>query len=92
MTNEEAQMRRSIEAYLLRSAPVRWVNWISKCPDPQTKRDLEFVLFEDGRIRVLTDPKVADEVLNAIYHAPPVMELVIADLAGEVDHIQKQGT
>ncbi len=90
MTDEEAELRIWIEDYLRRSAPIRWVNWISKCPDPETRTELESVLFEDGFLRDLTDLKVADEVVRAILGVPSVMELVIADLAEEVNRVQKR--
>ena len=80
-----------IEEYLRRSAPVRWVNWILKCPNRDARRRLESVLFENGFLRDLTDPDVADEVVRAILGAPAVMDLVIADLAEEVGKVRKQG-
>src|SRR5690349_1714418 len=47
MIHEEAELRIYIEEYLRRSAPVRWVNWILKCPNRDARRRLESVLFEN---------------------------------------------
>lgn len=90
MTDEEAELQMCVEEYLRRSAPVRWVNWISKCPDPEARKQLEAVLFDNGFLRDLTDLKVADDVVRAILGVPSVMDLVIADLAEEVERIRKQ--
>lgn len=90
MTEEDARLRSSTEEYLRRSAPVRWVNWISKCPDPETRKELECVLFENGHLRDLTDQKVADRIVRAILNVPSVMELVLTDLAEELERIREE--
>lgn len=81
---EEYALRSHIEAYLHGCAPVHWVNWKYKCKDADARRSLESVLFEDGRLRDLTDATVKAEVLEVISQSPALMEVVIADLAEEV--------
>ena len=84
MSNEEHEMRRLIEAFLQNCAPVHWVNWSSRCPDPDAKNLLDSALFEGGGLRDLTDARVKTEVLGVISQSSAIMELVIADFAEEV--------
>jgi hypothetical protein len=92
MSNGENEMRRLVEAYLQNCAPIHWVNWASRCPDPDAKMLLESVLYEGGGLRDLTNAGVKAEVLEVISQSPAIMELVIADFAEEVrTHTGEQG-
>ncbi len=87
MNNEEQELewlREIVEDYHQNSALIHWVNWASKCPDPDAKNLVDFVLFRGGHLRDLTDASVKAEVLEVISQSPAIMELVIADFAEEV--------
>ena len=87
MNNEEQELewlREVVEAYLQKCAPIHWLNWASKCPDPDAKKLLDSVLFRGGRLRDLTDASVKAEVLEVISKSPAIMEVVIADFAEEL--------
>jgi hypothetical protein len=87
MNNEDhevAWLREKVEIYLKNRPPILWLAWASRCPDANAKSLLESVLFENGRLRDLTDESIRSEVLEGISQTPSLMELVIADLADEM--------
>jgi hypothetical protein len=87
VNNEKQELellREVVEAYLKNCAPIHWLNWASKCPDPDAKKLLDSVLFIGGCLRDLTDASVKAEVLEVISQSPAIMELVIADFAEEL--------
>ena len=84
MEDENQKLWGYIEKYLEACAPVHWLIWVSKCSDPEAKKYIESVLFKDGGLRDLTNASVKKEVLDAIRQTPHVMQIVIKDLANEV--------
>ena len=84
MTKEEVQVREWVEAYLKHTAPIRWVQWWSRCSDPDAKRLLQSVLFEGDHLRDLTCADVKVAVLEVVWQAQALLDLVVADLADEV--------
>jgi len=84
MNDDEQKQWEYIHKYLEACAPVRWLNWVSRCDDPQEKQFLESILFKDGGLRDLTDETVKREVLDAIRQSPSIMRIVIKDFADEV--------
>jgi len=84
MDDEDQKMWAHIEKYLEACAPVHWLIWVSRCSDSEAKKQIESVLFKDGGLRDLTNASVKKEVLDAIRQTPHLMQIVIKDLANEV--------
>ncbi len=79
------KIRELIGDYIENCQPIHWVSWMTNCADPDGKRQLESVLFENGSLRNLTDPNVREEVLNTVRTTPSILEVVIRQLAEEVE-------
>jgi hypothetical protein len=84
MDGEEQKMWEYVHKYLESCAPIRWLDWVSRCGDPDAKKFVESILFRDGRLRDLTNESVRKEILDAIRQTPSIMEIVIRDFADEL--------
>jgi hypothetical protein len=82
---EQQKLWGFVERYLEEVAPIHWLNWHGRCQDDAAKERVSAVLFYDGHLRDVTDPVVKQEVLETVRHEPAMMQLVISDLAEEVE-------
>ena len=88
MPDQTEDIAPFVDAYIRRSQPIHWVNWMARCNDSRAKEGMQTVLFRGGELRDLTDSDVREQVLEVICATPAVLELVLDDLAEEVGALE----
>ena len=76
-STSEVDHQELIKSYLEKSLPFQWVDWWFEMPEGGEKDQLSSILFENGRLRVLVDPMIRENVLLFVERSSIFRRLIL---------------